>query len=251
MSELTLPSTGIKIIKKSYRAGSLRSPDAPSSPEPAPEQETNTEKRQLQDAAFAVSGEAEDTTTVAEQAMSLTHEQKEDLIEKMETKKYKLKMAYRESRDPEIERQYREVKELLAKVKECDAVDRMKENITAGSTLASEFKKKIKQLAVSDFNRIIDLTGSKEGRKPDIATETWLKGRTVVFKDKGYRPPPEDKVERFTQKMQLKQMPSDIKKMLDQSISGNLQAAGVKQYNPDALKYKKYNPLEFQGLSAF
>jgi hypothetical protein len=235
MSEITLP---IKIIKKSYRAGSLSSPVEPIAQEP------------LQ-AAVAVTATEEVPDVEPEAAMSLTHEQKEALIEKMETKKYKLKQSYRETRDPELEQQYREVKELLARLKECDAVDKIKENITAGSAITSEFRKRIKQLAVSDFNRIIDLTGSKEGRKPDIATETWLKGRTVVFKDKGYRPPPEEKVERFTQKMQLKPMPSDIKKMLESSISGNLQAAGVKQYNPEAVKYKKYDPLEYQGLSTY
>jgi hypothetical protein len=182
--------------------------------------------------------------------MSLTAAQKDDLIEKMETRKHKLKLAYRDAHDPDIKRQYGEVCELLAKVKECDAVDKMQNNITDSSKLTQEFRRKYKQLAVSDFNRIIDLTGSKEGRKPDIATETWLKGRTVVFKDKVYRPPPEDKFEKFKQKMCLKAMPSDIKKTIDKTVQGNLEAVEAHR-RPDTIKYKHYNPLDFNGLSTY
>jgi hypothetical protein len=183
--------------------------------------------------------------------MSLTAEQKEALIEKMETKKHKIKTEYRETNDQELKRQYYEVCDLLAKIKECDAIDKMQDNIKDGTQLQSEFRQKFKELAVTDFNRIIDLTASKGERKPDISTEAWLKGRTVVFKDKVYRPPPEEKLERFRQKMQLKPMPSDMRRHMEASMDGNLKAAGIRKHNPDALKCKQYDPMEFTGLQTF
>jgi len=254
-------STGIKIIKKSYKQGSLssasasdagstaqastltsnsNSPSNSPSPSPSPTPTLYTE--------VINTNSKEDTSS--DTVMSLTAAQKDDLIEKMETRKHKLKLAYRDAHDPDIKRQYGEVCELLAKVKECDAVDKMQNNITDSSKLTQEFRRKYKQLAVSDFNRIIDLTGSKEGRKPDIATETWLKGRTVVFKDKVYRPPPEDKLDKFKQKMCLKAMPSEIKKTIDKTVQGNLEAVEAHR-RPDTIKYKHYNPLDFNGLSTY
>lgn len=246
-------STGIKIIKKSYKQGGLSSSSASDAGSKSGSGSTSptlyTEVINTNSTAnFNTNNNKDDTP--ADSVMSLTAAQKDDLIEKMETRKHKLKLAYRDAHDPDIKRQYGEVCELLAKVKECDAVDKMQNNITDSSKLTQEFRRKFKQLAVSDFNRIIDLTGSKEGRKPDIATETWLKGRTVVFKDKVYRPPPEDKLEKFKQKMCLKAMPSDIKKTIDKTVQGNLEAVEAHR-RPDTIKYKHYNPLDFNGLSTY
>lgn len=232
----------ITIIKKSYKQGSLSSASASD----AGSKSGSTSPTLYTEVINTNAKEDTQSDTV----MSLTAAQKDDLIEKMETRKHKLKLAYRDAHDPDIKRQYGEVCELLAKVKECDAVDKMQNNITDSSKLTQEFRRKFKQLAVSDFNRIIDLTGSKEGRKPDIATETWLKGRTVVFKDKVYRPPPEDKLEKFKQKMCLKAMPSDIKKTIDKTVQGNLEAVEAHR-RPDTIKYKHYNPLDFNGLSTY
>jgi len=222
---------GVKIIKKSYRSSSALS---------KPEDEMHK---------VIIEDDAPVAPAVA--TMSLTAEQKEALIEKMETKKHKIKTEYRETNDQELKRQYYEVCDLLAKIKECDAIDKMQDNIKDGTQLQSEFRQKFKELAVTDFNRIIDLTASKGERKPDISTEAWLKGRTVVFKDKVYRPPPEEKLERFRQKMQLKPMPSDMRRHMEASMDGNLKAAGIRKHNPDALKCKQYDPMEFTGLQTF
>ena len=241
-SELTL-NTGVKIIKKSYKVGLTPSASPTNtSPSSSPTQKEND--MYIEDSVPA-SVPTEDAT------MALTAEQKEALIEKMETKKHKIKVEYRETNNQELKRQYQEVCELLARIKECDAIDKMQTNIQDGQQLTSEFKRKFKQLAVTDFNRIIDLTGSKEGRKPDITTETWLKGRTVVFKDKVYRPPPEDKLEKFKSKMMLKPMPTDLKKTLDEKLSGNMEVANIRKNRPDLVKCKQYNPINFSGLNHY
>ena len=240
-SELTLTTPGVKIIKKAYKAGHLSGPTSPS-----PIKDVLHETIIATDKSSSSVPQAEDVAS-----MALTAEQKEALIEKMETKKHKIKVEYRETNNQELKREYNEVCALLARVKECDAIDKMQVNISDGQQLTSEFKRKFKQLAVTDFNRIIDLTGSREGRKPDITTETWFKGRTVVFKDKVYRPPPDEKLEKFKQKMQLKPLPSDLRKTIDSNLNGNLEAANIRKNKPDLIKYKQYNPMEFSGLTTY
>ena len=258
-TESSSKPTGIKIIKKSYKqngassSSSLTSSASSSLSAPSDTIDTSLTLTLAEDTTGNTTADdprSPDDSDSTDKVMSLTAAQKGDLIEKMETRKHKLKLAYREARDPEIKRQFAEVCELLAKVKECDAIDKMQTNITDNTQLTQEFRRKVKQLAVTDFNRIIDLTGSKDGRKPDVTTETWLKGRTVVFKDKVYRPPPEDKLEKFKQKMCLKPMPSDLKKKIDTTVQGNLETAAVRS-KPEALKYKTYNPLEFSGLTPY
>jgi hypothetical protein len=247
MSESSL-GTGVKIIKKTYKVGLLPA----SSTNATLTSSSNASTDELHKTVIeneSVSNVESAQTEVA--SMALTAEQKEALIEKMETRKHKIKTEYRETNDPELKRQYHEVCELLARVKECDAIDKMQDNIQDGTKLASDFRKKYKELAVTDFNRIIDLTASKAERKPDITTETWQKGRTVVFKDKVYRPPPQEKLEKFQQKMTLKPMPTELKRNMESNMEGNLRAANIRKHQPELIKYKHYDPMDFQGLNAY
>ncbi len=252
--ELTL-NTGVKIIKKSYKVGQLASNSASTSTSNSTSNSTSTSTppspTPAEDIHNVMSSTDTETSTQVDDAMALTSEQKEALIEKMETKKHKIKTEYRETNNQELKSQYKEVCALLARIKECDAIDKIHDNIEEGKQLTSEFKRKFKKLAVIDFNRIIDLTGSKEGRKPDITTETWLKGRTIVFKDKVYRPPPEEKLEKFKSKMALKPMPTDLRNAMEINRNGNLEVAHVRTNRPELIKYKQYDPLSFSGLNTY
>jgi hypothetical protein len=251
--ELTL-NTGVKIIKKSYKVGQLSSGSASGSTSTSGSASTSASPRQTSptEDIHDVSPTTETASTdPVDDAMALTAEQKEALIEKMETKKHKIKTEYRETNNQDLKSQYKEVCALLARIKECDAIDKIHDNIEDGKQLTSDFKRKFKKLAVTDFNRIIDLTGSKEGRKPDISTETWLKGRTVVFKDKVYRPPPEEKLEKFKSKMTLKPMPTEFRNAMESNRNGNLEVAHVRTNKPELIKYKQYDPLSFSGLNIY
>jgi len=187
-------STGIKIIKKSYKESTLVE-------KPPTEKPLDSPNAKIQDYVINNSDD-----------ILLSSEQKEDLIDKLETKKHQLKQL------SDKQEEYKEVCSLLAKVKECDAIDKIKETSEKSEELDKDFKNRFKKLEVTDFNKIIDLTGSKEGRKPDISTETWIRGKTVVFKNRSYIEPPEDKKDKFSQKMKLKPMPTELKNLLNQKI---------------------------------
>ena len=272
-------SPGIKIIKRVYKSGSLSSMGAsvpsPSHSSPASSSGTggggtgigtssttsiddgllpsppHSPSPPLNDASLSFDTLEPDATIsvpkTSSDTMALTSEQKESLIEKLETKKHKLKVQYKENKDKKIYDEYYEVCALLASVKECDAVDKVKINLNESEKVSTDFRKKFKELAISDFNRIIDLSGSKDTNKPDVSTETWFRGRTVVFKDKVYRPPPEDKLDKFKQKMCLKKMPSDLQKKMMSNMDGNLNAAHIYIHKPDLIKCKKYDPLDYKG----
>ena len=191
--------------------------------------------------------------------VTLSPEQKEDLIDKLETKKHKLKKQYKQAasqNDDKIVRhlkdQLKEVGRLLATVKECDAVDKAMKNKEDADKLSKDFKKKYKELAMSDFRKIIDLTAPKEDCKPDISTEQiWHRSKDVIFKNKTYRDAPSDKQEKFKNKMALKNMPKHLMKDLQQRTANNTNAIHVHTNHRDKLKYRQYDPLTFNGLNIY
>ena len=185
-------------------------------------------------------------------SISLTGEQKEKLIDDLESKKYRIKKRYKKNPTREIKDELREVCRLLANVKECDAVEKVGKNVAHKDTLSKAFKKKHKKLLLSDFNKIIDLTGRKEERKPDISTEQiWHRSKSVIFKNKTYRTAPREKEHKFKQKMTLKQMPKHMRNNLKSSMDGNLRSYHIRENRPEMIRYQKYNPYSYNGLSGY
>lgn len=185
--------------------------------------------------------------------MTLSSEQKEYLIDQLESKKFKIKKQYHEASDSNIKQklkgEYEEIRRLLANVKECDAWDKINKNKTDSKQLRDEFKKRYKRLAINDFNKIIDLTAPKEDRKPDISTEQiWHRSKNVVFKGKTYRQASDDKIKKFNNKMKLKSMPSGLKKDINKRLDGNLNAYHLHNTNNAAVtQYHRYDPFNYQG----
>lgn len=194
---------------------------------------------------------------IKEEYITLSPEQKEDLIDKLESKKHKLKKAYKHAISDGVDvtglkEQLKEVGRLLSEVKECDAVDKVSKNKQDAERVSKDFKRKYKELAMSDFKKIIDLTAPKEERKPDISTEQiWHRSKDVIFKNKTYRPPPEDKLSKFNDKMKLKTMPKHIKKELQKRTDNNVKAINIHNNHQDKLKYRQYDPLSFNGLNIY
>lgn len=191
----------------------------------------------------------------SENDIILDSEQQEALIEKLETKKHRLKVEYRteadKSRKVQLKEQYEEVTRLLASVKECDAWDKVYKNKQRNDALMTEFKARYKRLPKTDFNKIIDLTAPKGERKPDISTDIWNKSKTVVFKGKTYREAPLEKKKKFQHKMQLRPMPKEFRDDLQKRQEKNCQAYHIRNADPNALKSKKYDPFNYQGLSSW
>jgi hypothetical protein len=194
-----------------------------------------------------------------DQYVTLSPEQKEDLIDKLETKKHKLKKLYKQAvsqNDDQAVRilkvQLKEVGRLLATVKECDAVDKAMKNKDDADKLSKDFKNKYKKLAICDFNKIIDLTAPKEDRKPDISTEQiWHRSKDVIFKNKTYRKAPSDKTDKFKNKMALKSMPKHLMKDLQQRTTNNTNVINIHNNHRNKLDYRQYDPLTFNGLNIY
>lgn len=196
---------------------------------------------------------------LSEEYMSLTTAQKDDLIDKLETKKHKLKKAYKKALAQNstkeldaLKNPLKEVSWLLSEVKACDAIDKVQKNMADADQVSKEFIKTHKKLAKTDFNKIIDLTAPKEERQPDISTEQiWHRSKDVIFKNKTYRKAPEDKLQKFEDKMKLKKMPKHLKKDLQYRTDNNTKAINIHQNHGDKLKYRQYDPLSFNGLNIY
>ena len=194
-----------------------------------------------------------------EEYVSLTSEQKEELIDKLESKKHSIQKSHKKalssgdsSNIKQLEQELKSTSILLAKVKECDAITKIDINIENSSKVEKEFKSKNKKLALSDFNKIIDLTAPKEEREPDISTEQiWNRSKTVIFKGKTYRPPPDDKHQRFINKMKLKPMPKQFRKDIKNRTDNNTEVINIRQNKQHMIQYRKYDPLNYNGLNTY
>ena len=204
-----------------------------------------------------INEETTDKDFEEQEFIDLTSEQKEELIDKLETKKFNLKTLYKKTllqneNTDSLTFQIKEVKDLLAKIKECDAITKIDTNIKNSNQVQEDFKKNNKRLAVSEFNKIIDLTAPKEERGADISTEQiWNRSKTVIFKNKTYRPPPEEKLERFKNKMKLKTMPKSYKADIQHRTEQNTAVINIRQNNKEMTNYRIYDPLNYSGLNSY
>ena len=184
--------------------------------------------------------------------MMLCKEEKYSLMEQLEDRKHALKSAYKNSKDPHkkknIKKEYEDASRLLSVVKECDVMEKVNLNKKDCQKIRDDFKKKFKKLKITDFQKIIDLTGSKEDIKPDESTSLWDRSKKVVFKTKKYRDPSQEKFDKFKKKMQLKPMPKNIRKTINNQRDGNLNAVHYHNNMGSELHgYSKYDPFNNKG----
>ncbi len=192
---------------------------------------------------IAKTGSKEDNIYV-----SLTPEEKEKLIDNLETKKYELKKRYKDG-DGTVKAQLREVCRLLGNVKQCDVDEKVDINIQNKLAIEKDFKKKESKLklSLSDFRKIINLMAPKEDREPDITTEQWRSSKEL-FKGKTYREASSEKQEKFKEKLKPKKMNERVKKDVIKRVDGNLKNIHVHTNKQEVLSYQKYDPLNFTGL---
>ena len=191
-----------------------------------------------------------------EEYVTLSQEELEEQIDNLELRKYKLKKQYRTIKDEgkedkALKAQLKEVCRLLGKFKRIDIGRGVDENVRDKKRIENEFKRKEKKykLPLSDFKKVIDLTAPKEEREPEESTERiWHRSKSVVFKNKTYRPAKPEKLEKFKKKMKLKTMSPRMKKKLDKQKDGNLNSINLHHNNSQILNYQQYDPTNFKGL---
>ena len=174
----------------------------------------------------------------------LTAEQKEDLIDKLETKKYEFKD--RAETDTELQ----EVLNLLSTLKQTDVSTKVDLNLTCRDQMDADFRAVKTQLKLAEFNRIVDLTAPKEEREPDVTTGLWRAGKTGSPSDRAYRKDVDaDRLRKFQKKMLRKQMTPEMVTELNGRQKDILTKYDV--HNKGLTGVGKYNPQTYTGLSPF
>ena len=174
----------------------------------------------------------------------LTAEQKEDLIDKLETKKYEYKD--RAATDTELQ----EVLNLLSTLKQTDVSIKVDQNLTCRVEMDADFRAKKTQLKLAEFNRIVDLTAPKGEREPDVTTGLWRAGKTASPSDRAYRKDVDaERLRKFQKKMLRKQMTPEMVTELNGRQKDILTKYDV--HNKGLTGVGKYNPQTYNGLSLF
>ena len=183
--------------------------------------------------------------------VSLSTDEKEHLIDNLETKKYELKKRYKEG-DGTVKTQLKEICRLLGNVKQCDVDEKVDVNIKNKLAIETDFKKREEKLklSLSDFRKIINLMAPKEDREPDITTEQWRSSKEL-FKGKTYRDATQEKKDKFTDKLKPKKMSDHIKRDMIKRVEGNIKNIHIHANKQDILKYQQYDPLNFNGLHIY
>jgi len=171
----------------------------------------------------------------------LSADEKEDLIDKLETKKYEFFKKGLNSSNREVQ----EILSLLSVLKKGTVENLLNTNLENRVALDRTSRTVI---PLSDFNRVVDLTAPKADREPDIPTSIW-RGQKDSAKDRVYRKDYDSEgVRKFQKKMQCKPMTDQMRQELSGRRNDNLVKMDVHTNKKDLIAVKTYNPLTFTGL---
>lgn len=175
----------------------------------------------------------------------LSHDEKEDFIEKLESKKFELKDHDDQHPDK------KEVLELLSTLKQIDVSNKVDTDKTLRNQLEENFRVEKKQLKLSEFNRIVDLTAPKNERTPDITTAIWKQHQKTKGQDTACRKDVDaEHLRKFQKKMQrkpmTKEMVSDLHgRQKDICVKYDTHKQGLTQ------TVGKYDAKTYTGLSLY
>ena len=182
---------------------------------------------------------------------------REELIDKLETYKYKqnkkIKRYRKQKKDTAKHvKQYNSICSLLANIKETDAKLKIAKDHKARIKIKKEFKKKFKKLKRGEFKKCIDLTAPKEEREPEVGVSLWKKSKDVTFKDNTYKKKKDKEKRRILNRITKKEnMNDDMIKQIERSQDSNLQKVNITQNHRNLLAYQKYNPFNYRGITCW
>jgi hypothetical protein len=176
----------------------------------------------------------------------LSYEEKEDLIDKLETKKYEFMKKGLNSTHREVD----EILKLLSSLKKNDVSGKIEQNVADRGRIDSEFRKEKTELKLSDFNRMVDLTAPKGEREPDVTTAVWSTGKKTATKTYS-RDVDAERIRKFQKKMQSKPMTPQMVQELSGRLSENMVKYDIHNNKTATLAVKTYDPKTFTGLSNF
>jgi hypothetical protein len=170
----------------------------------------------------------------------LSQEEKEDLIDKLETKKYE----YSKSKTDATE-----IEKLLSTLKTQDVNLKIDADKLNRNALEQNFRREKTVLRLSDFNRIVDLTAPKAERAPDITTTLWKQQKSST-QDRAYRKDYDgESVRKFRAKMLCKPMTPQMKQELKTRQDNNVLKLDIHANRKELVAVKQYDPLTYTGLT--
>ena len=170
----------------------------------------------------------------------LSYAEKDDLIDKLETKKYE---CIKNNADAT------EIIKLLSTLKTHDVAQKIDLDRAHRSALEQNFRREKTVLKMSDFNRIVDLTAPKAERAPDITTTIWKQQKSST-QDRSYRKDYDgESVRKFRSKMLCKPMTPRMKQELKTRQEHNVVKFDVHANRKELTAVKQYDPLNYTGLT--
>ena len=174
----------------------------------------------------------------------LTFDEKEDLIDKLETKKYEGSQRGLPPSHPEMA----EILQLLSTLKTGAVNHQVDLNRANRSAVEATFRKEKTVLNLADFNRIVDLTAPKGEREPDVTTALWQKQKSSA--DRAYRKDYDsESVRKFQKKMLCKPMTPQMQQELKARQDHNVAKFDVHSNRQELLAVRAYDPVTYTGLT--
>lgn len=179
---------------------------------------------------------------------------REDLMDKLEIRKYGLEKKIKKSKKrgldtTKYEARLAKAQRLLSEVKKVDAKLKAIKKTNERNEIIKSFKKKYKKLKDEEFVKKIDLTAPKKDREPEVGVALWKKSKDVVFADNKYKDLPDKKKKQvLTQITRKKTIEPELQDQIERKVNSNFQKINVELNHANLLAYKKYNPLNYQGI---
>lgn len=195
---------------------------------------------------------------------------REDIIDKLETLLFNTRLQIKTlkhqikgssgSRNPSIQDKYsiliRErcrrvvIKRILSDLKVKD-IEIKKTELTEQREKINIEIKTTEKLPQEVFVKRIDLTLPKNEREPDPNTKLWKERHDFCKKNNKYLDVNKDKEEEFKRKIQPKALPVELKKDILDKITDNSLKFNIHKNHAKLLRYQKYDPTTYTGLTIF
>lgn len=176
----------------------------------------------------------------------LSMEEKEDLLDKLETKKYEFLKRGLPETHPDVE----EVQKLLSTLKTSDIRYKIGTTMANRQATDDDFRKVKAVLPLNDFNRMVDLTAPKAEREPDVTTALWQQQKRATLVDRAYRKDYNaENIRKFQKKLQCKPMTVQMTQELKARQDSNLGKFNIHANRPELVAVKQYDPATYTGLT--
>lgn len=189
--------------------------------------------------------------------VSLDGAERENLIEKLETYKYKvgkkLKKNKKHGKNTEkYQKQLKVIVKLLNDVKHADNELKFAHNKEERRKIIHDFRKKFKKLKQEEFEKTVDLTAPKEEREPEPSYVLWDKSKKTVFADNSYKEQDARKTKKVLAQITKKsRMDDDMINKIERNKDNNFNKINVNMNHQNLLAYRKYDPFTYHGLTVY